>query len=155
MGAAAGAALALPATVLYAGATTDATVRVADPRRLFRNDVVVTVVYALAYGVPTGLLFSFSVGPLAGVALGVGSGIAGGLTYGPTWLLTMRRNAGLMAWVHLLLARVLSRGRLPWRLIHFLEEAYRRGVLRQVGPTYQFRHISLRDALADAPAPHT
>ncbi|GAA3010384.1 hypothetical protein GCM10010483_64290 [Actinokineospora diospyrosa] len=31
-------------------------------------------------------------------------------------------------------------GRLPWRLVRFLEDAHRRGVLRQLGTTYLFRH---------------
>ncbi|MFC4065899.1 NACHT domain-containing protein [Actinoplanes subglobosus] len=40
-------------------------------------------------------------------------------------------------------------GRLPWRLLPFLSEAHqRRGVLRQAGPIYQFRHIELQRRLA-------
>ncbi|MEO6086884.1 MAG: NACHT domain-containing protein [Umezawaea sp.] len=39
-------------------------------------------------------------------------------------------------------------GKLPWRLMAFLREAHRRGVLRQAGPVYQFRHARLRDQLA-------
>lgn len=38
-------------------------------------------------------------------------------------------------------------GRLPWRLLDFLDDAHCRGVLRQVGPVYLFRHESLRRAL--------
>ncbi|MEQ0559856.1 TIR domain-containing protein [Amycolatopsis sp. NEAU-NG30] len=48
-------------------------------------------------------------------------------------------------------------GRLPWRLVGFLEDARRRGVLRQVGAVYQFRHARLQDQLArryrEEPAP--
>ncbi|MFC5103265.1 hypothetical protein [Kibdelosporangium philippinense] len=40
------------------------------------------------------------------------------------------------------------RGHLPWRLIPFLEDAHQRGVLRQNGGVYQFRHARLRDHLA-------
>ena len=40
------------------------------------------------------------------------------------------------------------RGRLPWRLFAFLEDAHQRGVLRQVGGVYQFRHARLQDRLA-------
>lgn len=39
-------------------------------------------------------------------------------------------------------------GRLPWRPKRFLEDAYERGVLRQAGAAYQFRHSQLRDHLA-------
>ncbi|MEV7026586.1 NACHT domain-containing protein [Kitasatospora sp. NPDC093558] len=49
-----------------------------------------------------------------------------------------------------LLARVVlaARGRLPWRLTAFLQDAHRRGVLRQAGSVYQFRHARLRERLA-------
>ncbi|MFD7904973.1 NACHT domain-containing protein [Kitasatospora sp. NPDC059747] len=48
-----------------------------------------------------------------------------------------------------LLARtvLVVRGRLPWRLTAFLEDAHRRGVLRQAGSVYQFRHARLRERL--------
>jgi nucleoside phosphorylase len=41
-------------------------------------------------------------------------------------------------------------GQLPWRLMSFLEDAARRGVLRQDGAVYQFRHARLQDRLARA-----
>jgi hypothetical protein len=40
-------------------------------------------------------------------------------------------------------------GQLPWRLTRFLRQAHAAGVLRQVGPAYQFRHDMLRAYLAD------
>ena len=43
------------------------------------------------------------------------------------------------------------RGRLPWRLMTFLDDAHRRGVLRHAGGVYQFRHALLRDRLATSP----
>ncbi|GAA2268688.1 NACHT domain-containing protein [Glycomyces scopariae] len=39
-------------------------------------------------------------------------------------------------------------GRLPWALPEFLDDAYRRGVLRRSGVVYQFRHARLRDHFA-------
>jgi hypothetical protein len=39
-------------------------------------------------------------------------------------------------------------GVLPWRLLSFLEDAHRRGVLRVVGTEYQFRHAKLQDHLS-------
>ena len=39
--------------------------------------------------------------------------------------------------------------RLPWRLMTFLADAHRRGVLRQAGAVYQFRHIELQQRLAN------
>ncbi|MEV8398433.1 helix-turn-helix domain-containing protein [Streptomyces niveus] len=38
--------------------------------------------------------------------------------------------------------------RLPWDTVAFLEDAYQRGVLRQAGAVYQFRHIRLQRHLA-------
>jgi hypothetical protein len=40
------------------------------------------------------------------------------------------------------------RGQAPWRLQRFLDDASSRGVLRQVGPAYQFRHELLKEHLA-------
>jgi hypothetical protein len=41
-----------------------------------------------------------------------------------------------------------ARGRMPWRTLRFLADAHRRGVLRQMGAVYQFRHIRLQERLA-------
>lgn len=41
-----------------------------------------------------------------------------------------------------------ARGRLPLRLMTFLDDAYRRGVLRKAGAVYQFRHARLKDRLS-------
>ncbi|MEV6303195.1 PQQ-binding-like beta-propeller repeat protein [Actinoplanes sp. NPDC051861] len=46
-----------------------------------------------------------------------------------------------------------ARRRLPWRLNAFLAGARDRGLLRQSGTAYQFRHIRLQDRLADQRAP--
>ncbi|GLY31875.1 hypothetical protein [Kineosporia sp. NBRC 101731] len=43
------------------------------------------------------------------------------------------------------------RGRLPLRLMPFLVDAHRRGLLRQVGPVYQFRHRRVAERIASAP----
>ncbi|MFF2849574.1 NACHT domain-containing protein [Streptomyces sp. NPDC058001] len=62
---------------------------------------------------------------------------------------------GVSAWGRFTVARayLALTGRLPWRLMAFLEDAHTRGVLRQSGAAYRFRHIELRDRLAqDAPA---
>ncbi|WP_405761838.1 helix-turn-helix domain-containing protein [Streptomyces sp. NBC_01420] len=39
-------------------------------------------------------------------------------------------------------------GKLPWDTVVFLDDAYRRGALRQAGAVYQFRHIRLQHHLA-------
>ena len=59
---------------------------------------------------------------------------------------------GMTPWGHwLVFARVWLplTGRLPWAVVAFLEDACRRGVLRQSGPYYQFRHARLQAHLAE------
>lgn len=54
------------------------------------------------------------------------------------------------AWGRLVLARIWWRWKAgtPLRLMAFLDDAYHRNVLRQVGPSYQFRHAALQHYLA-------
>ncbi|MFE2943369.1 NACHT domain-containing protein [Streptomyces sp. NPDC059255] len=61
--------------------------------------------------------------------------VGGGLGYGLS-LTAWRR------WV------VPLTGQLPWALIAFLDDACQRGILRQAGAVYQFRHVQLRDHFA-------
>jgi hypothetical protein len=44
-------------------------------------------------------------------------------------------------------------GKLPWPIMTFLIDAHRRGVLRQSGAVYQYRHARLRDRLATSQPP--
>ncbi len=65
-------------------------------------------------------------------------------------LLPVAAFASGSSWLTFLAARAWLglTGRLPWRLMAFLEDAHRRGVFRQTGTTYQFRHARLQDELA-------
>jgi hypothetical protein len=88
---------------------------------------------------------------------GLTSALIAGLMHGPTYgiylglatplALGLQRLGG--AWLWFVIARtwLAARGQLPWRLMRFLNDAYQRGVLRQVGATYQFRHARLQDHL--------
>jgi hypothetical protein len=38
--------------------------------------------------------------------------------------------------------------RLPWKLTGFLQDAYDRGILRQAGAVYEFRHHTLQTYLS-------
>lgn len=51
-------------------------------------------------------------------------------------------------WLVLTRLRLPVLGRLPWSVGIFLDDAYRRGVLRQSGAVYQFRHARLQEHLA-------
>jgi transcriptional regulator with XRE-family HTH domain len=87
--------------------------------------------------------FAFTWEGTAGLVVGAVAGLGGGLGY----------TLGLTAWGQwLVFARLWLplTGRLPWRPAAFLDDAYRRGVLRRAGAVYQFRHARLQDHLAAA-----
>jgi hypothetical protein len=56
-------------------------------------------------------------------------------------------------WLALTVAKLpyTMRGMFPFRLMRFLDDAHSRGVLRQVGTSYEFRHDRLRAVLAVRP----
>jgi hypothetical protein len=91
------------------------------------------VVYGVVLGDAELLLLSPLIGPWIGVPVGVTVGFVGSAWI--RWVATGRIILPLM-------------GQLPWRVITFLEDAARLGVLRQAGPVYQFRHARLQDRLA-------
>jgi hypothetical protein len=156
LGAAAGAVLAVPIGLVYALSAPDATARAINPRRLLRQDIRVALVFGLVYAFTTGFLGGVAVDPPFGALFGVACGLSGGLLYGPVWALALQAGrVGVVGCVNYFLARVyfVTARRLPWRLMTFLEEAHRRGVLRQVGAVYQFRHAFLQDALTGPPRP--
>ncbi|MEU4209600.1 helix-turn-helix domain-containing protein [Streptomyces sp. NPDC026206] len=128
-----------------------------NPVSLLRTNRRTATAQLLVWAPAFGLLAGFGpgvmipplsalLGPLvwdlqAALKLGVISGLGGALGYA----------LGLTAWGQWV---VFSRiwlpltGRLPWSVVTFLEDAYRRGVLRQAGAVYQFRHARLQDHLA-------
>ncbi|WP_308258191.1 NACHT domain-containing protein [Saccharothrix obliqua] len=96
---------------------------------------------------------------------GVVFGAAAGLVFGPnrTGMVGLGLACGLMVgfalsalhlrWWWFTVARVwlALRGKLPWELTVFLEDARRLGVLRQAGASYQFRHVLVQERLAGTP----
>ncbi|MFJ7213113.1 BTAD domain-containing putative transcriptional regulator [Amycolatopsis sp. NPDC098790] len=102
---------------------------------------VAAVCYALAGAIAGGQVFPAATTPVlpivAGVCFGVGIGLA----------VLVTRAWGNYFVNHVWLA---ATGRLPWRLMHFLDDAHRRGVLRQAGGVYQFRHARVQERLAEA-----
>ncbi|MFG3025017.1 hypothetical protein ACGFZQ_42090 [Streptomyces sp. NPDC048254] len=70
------------------------------------------------------------------------------------WLPVSPLAIFLSSWCWLLITRLwlCTSGRLPWHLMAFLEEAHQRGVLRQTGAAYEFRHARLQEQL-HAPSP--
>jgi hypothetical protein len=95
--------------------------------------------------------FQDALGPLNwplvnGFVIGAISGVVGVTTYTLAftawgqWLLLVR------FWLPLT-------GRLPWATADFLDDAYRRGLLRQSGAVYQFRHARLQAQLGAQASP--
>jgi transcriptional regulator with XRE-family HTH domain len=88
------------------------------------------ITLALGYLDPAGLALDLMLGAVIGLAIGTC------LTAWGEWLVIAR------IWLPLT-------GRLPWSVAAFLDDACRRGVLRQVGAVYQFRHARLQTHLND------
>lgn len=92
-----------------------------------------------------------------GLLFGVGGALLTGSPKGLIWSV-LGLSFGLMvelagrhrAWTGYLIASfwLAKSGHLPLRLMPFLEDAHRIGLLRAVGPIYQFRHAELQDHLA-------
>jgi hypothetical protein len=105
-----------------------------------------TVVTTLAVGLPIGLLVGLAAWLADGRIFGLLAGVVVGLT---AWLIggSAVTRASWLGWE---IARgwLALRRRLPWRLVAFLQDACDRGVLRQSGSVYQFRHIELQSWLA-------
>jgi len=121
---------------------------VTSPQTVLARDRQVALLFlisgGLMFGLVFGLVFGFGVGPAAGYLFGLVYGFAGG--YG--------LSAHRAAWPSYMLTRgwLALRHRLPWPLMSFLDDAHRRGVLRQAGAVYQFRHIELQHRLANRDA---
>jgi hypothetical protein len=142
-GSAAGVAFGTEETILAGLATLIATGTVG----YLRYGLVGGVAYGLAGWVIAGLTAASPYhGPISNeTLLGLAYGIAFGAAIGYNIVLSR-------AWGRYQLARywLALRGHLPWRLTSFLGDAHQRGVLRQAGGMYQFRHALLQDHLAES-----
>jgi hypothetical protein len=103
--------------------------------------LVVVLVGWLAAGLPVTL----TTGLMVGLVGGLMSGLVIGLAARVRDRLVIRSGA----WLSYVLAicRLAASGKLPLRLMGFLDDAYRLGLLRIVGPAYQFRHAEFQDHL--------
>lgn len=112
--------------------TTDRSVTVARTGATTLVVLLLAICLALGSGSPDALVNGLIIGFVLGVLAGL---VRMTLSSWGSWLVFTR------LWLPLT-------GRLPWRPKRFLEDAHDRGVLRQVGAAYQFRHAQLRDHLA-------
>jgi TPR repeat protein len=130
------------------------------PWSVLRSDRTAAIVAGLGFWLMFGLLAGLvMVGYLAALpGRLVPAGYRVGLTAGLTVVLAFGLTGlawGLWpwlggAWGQFTIVRVwlAVRGQLPWRLMAVLDDAHRRGVLRQAGAVYQFRHAELQRYLA-------
>ncbi|MER5928200.1 NACHT domain-containing protein [Streptomyces mirabilis] len=137
--------------------TTD--VASATPRSLLRADRVSAVTMAVSHSVTGPLRWCLEAVVLMPVLfLNTWSDHAGAEVTGPpAWatvisgaiVITVMHGITNTAWGRQAVARVVltATGRLPWRTMAFLEDAHARGVLRQTGGVYQFRHARLQEHL--------
>jgi hypothetical protein len=114
-----------------------------------RRDLTVTIAKGVGFGATIGVpvaVFSAPAGLLAGMLLGLatrvsyGAGVAVAMNARGHWLVLTRM------WL------VVTR-RLPFDVIGFLDDAHNKGVLRQIGGMWEFRHANLQQALASG-RPH-
>ncbi|MCK9921976.1 NACHT domain-containing protein [Frankia sp. AgPm24] len=142
IGAGLGAGLMGGLMVVLGLSTTADTGRAADPMTVLSQDRTRLLLFGLTVGLVVGLAFGLGFGPTVGVVAGLVVGLAFGLM------------SGLMsAWGRLGLARLwlAPRRQQPFHLIAFLEDARDRGVLRQAGAVWEFRHANLQRHLANRP----
>ncbi|MDT0463289.1 NACHT domain-containing protein [Streptomyces gibsoniae] len=107
------------------------------------------VLRACVFGLTYGLTVVVGVGLFRGIGVGLLSGAIGGLGIAATTGLLAGRHH---AWLAFSAAtyRLSRQSRLPYPLMPFLDDAHRLGLLRAVGPVYQFRHQALRHHLCTA-----
>ena len=108
---------------------------------------------SIARSVADGVLIAATSGVAFGLAYGAQSAVTHALVFGAGFGLA-DRYMGLSAsvWGRYFIAKtwLALSGRLPWRLMAFLDDAYRHGLLRRAGAGYQFRHARLQEHLANA-----
>ena len=95
-----------------------------------------------AFGIAGAVAKGFA-GLIAAVEAGIVFGIAGGVVFVLTFGFTGAGSVYLVA-----LSVLRFRGHVPLRLMRFLDDAHRLGLLREAGPAFQFRHAQLQDRLA-------
>ena len=102
--------------------------------------LVAGVVAGIVAGLAAGIVAGLRAGIVVGIVVGIVAGVASSFTF--------------TAWPSYGIARIwfVLRHLLPWPLMDFLADAHRRGVLRQAGAYYQFRHIELQHRLANREA---
>jgi hypothetical protein len=119
-----------------------ATDRPGSPRGTLRGDLLLGTFRCLIIGTPIAVFVVIISIPSSVVELIVINSLAVGFLFG------LIAGLGGQAYTYMVIkVRLSIKGLLPWRLMGFLEDTHRLGLLRQIGPVYQFRHAELREQL--------
>jgi hypothetical protein len=129
-----------------------------DLLRSNRTNVITNFfAWGIVLGTVTGLVTGFTDGlASAGRVDWLTRGIEVGLVFGIEGAFGAGIGYGLCLtawgqWVAIARIWLPLTGRLPWRLVAFLDDACQRGALRRAGAVYQFRHARLQDHLIGVP----
>ncbi|MFF5114476.1 NACHT domain-containing protein [Streptosporangium sp. NPDC000509] len=116
------------------------------PLTSWKADRTLTLLRTVTFGLPFGLAGGLAGGIADGLTVGIAIGIAVGIAFGIA-------KGNHHAWLAYTIAvwRLAKKKHLPRKLMAFLDDAHRLGLLRTVGPIYQFRHAELQDHLAALP----
>lgn len=124
--------------------------RAADPLSLLRADRTVALLRAILLSLVIAPAVSYAGFVFSDKQIGSRAGvIAVILSCAVGFALAIMRSAW-GRWVLIVRLWLPMRGQLPWNFWTFVDDAYRRGVLRRSGVVYQFRHARLQDHLAHA-----
>jgi hypothetical protein len=118
---------------------------VTSPWAVLARDQRAASLIMLVFGLGVGLVDGLGAGLGLSFVTRLGTGLVSGLVFG------FFVSGTQTAWPSYMLIRgwLAFRQRLPWSLMDFLADAHRRGILRQAGAVYQFRHIELQHRLAN------
>ncbi|MEV8098379.1 helix-turn-helix domain-containing protein [Kitasatospora sp. NPDC085879] len=138
----------LEAPLDVASAATPVTVLSSNRAEVRRQVLVLVPMLTLAIALGGDLIVDGLRGPLGpmnwqlsdGIFIGAIAGLGGTLSYALSF-------TAWGQWVVLSRIWLPLTGRLPWNTVAFLNDAYHRGVLRQTGAVYQFRHVRLQHHL--------
>ncbi len=120
----------------------------AGERRSYLVLGTITILYGTVAGLVLGTACGRAVRALFGITDGPSLGACAGIAFAIAIILGLSMIGA--AWSRGRISSLLlaMRGRLPWRLMTFLDDAHRHGILRQAGAVYQFRHYELQRRLA-------
>jgi len=116
----------------------DSAQKALSPSRSYRGDRSLTLIIGFAGGLAVEMIVGW--GDLTPIGLGVG--LAFGLVF------VLAKSASSPFFVAGIAQASRRRLPVPWHLMPMLEDCLRLGLLRTIGPVYQFRHAALQDYLA-------